>query len=93
MSHFDFAVHPQPRQIPAAFQVRLRVRAISGAGSGLDVMKPRHGFEPGTLFPHRLEAFFGFAVVDIEPATLTITFYDEHGSQREKPLTLMRRLR
>ena len=67
---------------------------ISGAASGLDQMKVRHhGVEPATLFPHPIEAFFGFAVLEIQPATLTITFYDERGTQRGFPFKLTQRLR
>ena len=66
---------------------------ISGAGSGLDRMRPRGPNEPPTIFPAVLEPFFGFAVLDIAPGTLTITFYDNKGNQRSQPLTITKRLR
>lgn len=66
---------------------------VSGAGSGLDVMKARAVGEPPTLFPVPLQSFFGFAVLDITPGVLSITFYDEGGRMRGSPFTIPRRLR
>jgi tartrate-resistant acid phosphatase type 5 len=61
---------------------------ISGAGSANDVMKPRYGPEPPTIFPVPLRTFLGFAVVDITPARLSITFYDKIGWQKGVPFTM-----
>ena len=66
---------------------------LSGAGSGLDQMKLREAGEPPTLFPWPLNAFFGFAVLDIDRGTLAITFYDKSGNERGLPLKLTKRLR
>jgi len=66
---------------------------ISGAGSGVDVMKPRAANEPPTVFPQRLQAFLGFVVLDINPQTLTITFFDRQGNPRGMPLTMIPRSR
>src|SRR5207237_5673658 len=66
---------------------------ISGAGSGLDQMKLRAAGEPPTLFPWPLNAFFGFAVLEIDRGSLAITFYDKSGNERGLPLKLTKRLR
>src|SRR5437867_4205966 len=66
---------------------------ISGAGSGVDVMKPRAANEPPTVFPQRLQAFLGFVVLDLNPQTLTITFFDRQGNPRGMPLTMIPRSR
>jgi len=61
---------------------------ISGAGSANDAMKPRPDSEPPTIFPVPLRTFLGFAVVDITPSTLSITFYDKIGWQKGVPFTM-----
>jgi predicted phosphodiesterase len=66
---------------------------ISGAGSGLDQMKMRHGVEPATIWPVPLRTMIGFAVLDITPAQLSITFYDHKGDLRGGPFVMMRRIR
>jgi tartrate-resistant acid phosphatase type 5 len=63
---------------------------ISGAGSALDEMRPRSSAEPPTIFPVPLNPFLGFAVVDITPARLSITFYDRTGRERGVPFTMQR---
>jgi len=40
-----------------------------------------------------LSPFLGFAVIDINLAVLTITFYDRKGYVRGGPFTLVRRIR
>ena len=64
---------------------------ISGAGSANDVMKPRRASEPPTIFPVPLQTFLGFAVVDITPQELSVTFYDHVGNQRGVPFTMSKR--
>jgi tartrate-resistant acid phosphatase type 5 len=64
---------------------------ISGAGSALDAMRPRSLAEPPTIFPVPLDPFLGFAVVDVTPARLSITFYDKLGSERGGPFTMQQR--
>jgi len=66
---------------------------ISGAGSGLDEMKTRRGVEPATILASPLRAIIGFAVLDITPARLAITFYDHDGDRRGGPFTMQRRVR
>jgi predicted phosphodiesterase len=66
---------------------------ISGAGSGLGTMRSRGPSEPPTLFPARLQAFLGFALLDISPGSLTISFYDRQGAERGAPVTIPRRIR
>lgn len=61
---------------------------ISGAGSGLDAMRLRSSAEPPTIFPVPLNSFLGFAIVDITPARLSITFYDRLGTQHGVPFTM-----
>jgi tartrate-resistant acid phosphatase type 5 len=61
---------------------------VSGSGSGLGEMKPRKAKvlaeEPPTLWPSPIVAMHGFAVVEISPSELAITFYDQSGSAQSK---------
>jgi tartrate-resistant acid phosphatase type 5 len=66
---------------------------ISGAGSGLDSMKTRSGVEPATIWPAPLRSIIGFAVIDITPLQLSVTFYDHIGHVRGGPFRMTRRLR
>jgi tartrate-resistant acid phosphatase type 5 len=57
---------------------------VSGAGSGLDEMKARKpaalAIEPPTLWPPRVAAAYGFALLEIDRDELAITFYDAAGT-------------
>jgi tartrate-resistant acid phosphatase type 5 len=57
---------------------------VSGAGSGLDEMKPRtRAGEPPTLWsPMPEKPFFGFAVLEITRSQLAVTFFDANGVAR-----------
>jgi tartrate-resistant acid phosphatase type 5 len=63
---------------------------ISGAGSGLDEMKPRgDGSEPPTIWPptpHK--PFLGFALLEITRSKLAVTFYDDAGHVRSSRYVL-----
>ncbi|MEO6260399.1 MAG: metallophosphoesterase [Thermoanaerobaculia bacterium] len=65
---------------------------VSGAGSGIGDMRARKPAalktEPPTLFPDPVSAMFGFAVLEIESARLTITFYDPEGVARSQPFVV-----
>jgi acid phosphatase len=57
---------------------------VSGAGSGTDEIRPRHANlkEPPTLYPpFPAKATVGFAVLEVDAHTLTITFFDETGKR------------
>jgi acid phosphatase len=63
---------------------------ISGAGSGLDELRPRKAAgEPPTIYPRPLEKpYLGFAVVEIAQTRLSITFHDRTGAQTAGPFTI-----
>ncbi|MCU1245310.1 MAG: purple acid phosphatase 3 [Acidobacteria bacterium] len=67
---------------------------VSGAGSGLDELRPRKrprkgDIEPPTIYPPPTEkAYLGFAIVEIAPRQLSITFYDKAGTQTGGPFTI-----
>jgi acid phosphatase len=60
---------------------------VSGAGSEPIIPVMRHG---STLFPDQMTAYRGFAVVELTPKLMTITFFDETGKARSKPFTFAR---
>jgi len=63
---------------------------ISGAGSGLGEIRPRKAAgEPPTIYPRPLaKPYLGFAIVEIAPARLSITFHDRTGAQIAGPFTV-----
>jgi hypothetical protein len=63
---------------------------ISGAGSGLGTLGRRPESEPPTIFPKRLTPFLGFALLEIAPERLSVTFYDDAGNMRGTPYGLRR---
>jgi hypothetical protein len=63
---------------------------ISGAGSGLDELRPRKAAdEPPTIYP-RLpgKSYVGFAVLEIAENHLSITFYSRTGLLTGGPFTI-----
>jgi tartrate-resistant acid phosphatase type 5 len=63
---------------------------VSGAGSGVDDMRPRKAAgEPATIYPRMpAKTYLGFAVLEIAENQLTITFYDRAGTQTAGPFTM-----
>jgi len=63
---------------------------ISGAGSGIDELRPRKAAgEPPTIYPHLPDKpYLGFAVLEIAPSRLSITFYDRTGTRTAGPFTI-----
>lgn len=65
---------------------------VSGAGSGIDEMRARKPkallTEPHTLFPDPVAPMYGFAILEIEPSRLTITFYDAAGVAQKQPFVI-----
>jgi predicted phosphodiesterase len=63
---------------------------VSGAGSGLDEMKPRKSSdEPATLWsPMPGKPFLGFAMLEITRSQLAITFFDASGVARSERFVL-----
>lgn len=68
---------------------------VSGAGSGLDEMRPRKAkalaVEPPTVWPSPIAAMYGFVLLEIEPARLAVTFYDQNGTARSARYVVMKR--
>jgi acid phosphatase len=60
---------------------------VSGAGSGLDTLRPRHAAgEPPTIYPRfPANSYFGFAVLEISENRLAISFYDRSGKRTAGP--------
>jgi tartrate-resistant acid phosphatase type 5 len=63
---------------------------ISGAGSGLDEMKVRKAQgEPPTVFPPLPpKPFYGFALLELTKTTMSVSFYDEHGTLEGGPFVM-----
>jgi hypothetical protein len=63
--------------------VRAPAREWSSCGRG------RGDIEPPTIYPpHTEKAYLGFAIVEIAPRQLSITFYDKAGTQTGGPFTI-----
>lgn len=66
---------------------------VSGAGSGLDELRPRKqaAGEPPTIYPPLPgKSLLGFAVLEVAKDDLSIVFYDRAGSQTGGPFTIHR---
>jgi hypothetical protein len=63
---------------------------VSGAGSGLDEMRARKSpGEPPTIYPLPPDKpYLGFAVVEVAPDHLSITFNNAAGAQTAGPFTI-----
>jgi acid phosphatase len=63
---------------------------VSGAGSGLDVMKRRRATdEPPTLYPPFPSApYLGFAVLEVGGQGASITFFDAEGKRTSKTFSV-----
>jgi hypothetical protein len=63
---------------------------ISGAASDIYQLAPRStADEPPTLYPHLpAKPYYGFAVLEVTEAQLTIRFYDEKGTMQGGPFVV-----
>jgi len=63
---------------------------VSGAGSGLDALRPRRAAqEPPTIYPSfPTQSHLGFAVLELSQDHLAITFYDRSGTRAAGPFLI-----
>lgn len=84
--HVDLYIcgHDHDLELLGNLQRRGLLFLVSGAGSGLDEMKPRKpkalAVEPPTIWPQNVAPEYGFALLEIDAHELAITFYDPSGA-------------
>jgi hypothetical protein len=63
---------------------------VSGAGSGLDILRSRGAaHEPPTIYPHfPAKGYIGFALLEISQNHLAISFYDRSGTRTAGPFLI-----